>query len=60
MAYVSALFGIPRCICGHHMDAHHTTPSGRSTWCGVWDGIPAKPCDCLNYEPQPDEQDIIQ
>jgi hypothetical protein len=51
------LWSIPRCICGHHRDAHHTTPSGRSTWCSVWD--PDR-CDCMNYEPQPDEEDIIQ
>jgi hypothetical protein len=51
-----ALFPEPRCVCGHHMDAHHTTPRGRSTWCSVWS--PAR-CDCANYEPQPEEDDVI-
>ena len=55
------LFGIPRCICGHHRDAHHTTPSGRSTYCGVYDSRDTPPkCACMAYEPQPDEKDIIQ
>jgi hypothetical protein len=31
--------------------------TGRSTWCSVWD--PDR-CDCMNYEPQPEEEDIIQ
>jgi hypothetical protein len=56
---VSALFGIPRCVCGHHLDAHHTTPSGRVTYCGVWDSraIPHQ-CQCNHYEPQPEDEDL--
>ena len=48
------LWAIPRCRCGHHMDAHHPTPKGRYTWCSVFS--PEK-CRCERYEAQTDAVD---
>ncbi len=43
----------PTCTCGHPRATHHPTPTGRHTWCSVWDTIlpGSHQCACRTYTP---------